>query len=323
MLRRIAAVFAALLPRGLRPLPRLGESERARVMSAARAEDLDGMPVLYLSGSHYEMGYQHGALARERIRAFRSDAYAYMTDLIREAMKWPRWLARLLARPLLFWQASAYWERMPPEYLDEARGVACGAGVHPLEVVLVTAIWEMYLVGGCSEFVVTGGMTADGSLIHGYNYDLMAPEHALINRHLAMIFYRPAGGIGFSTLNTVGSIGVNAGMSDAGLSIAWDNTYTRDASLYQGIALPVVPYIVTLRRVLETCRSLEEGLRLVADTLPRPLADIVILASAEENRAVSMETAGRIHAERPLEDDAVWSTNCVSEQRARPSRAKR
>jgi predicted choloylglycine hydrolase len=267
------------------------------------------MPVLYLAGSHYEMGYQHGALARERIRAFRSDAYTYMTGLIREAMKWPRWLARLLARPLLFWQASAYWETMPPEYQGEARGVACGAGVHPLEVVLVTAIWEMYLVGGCSEFVVTGGMTADGSLIHGYNYDLMAPEHALINPHLAMIFYRPTGGIGFSTLNTVGSIGVNAGMSDAGLSIAWDNTNTRDASLYQGISRPVVPYIVTLRRVLETCHTLEEGLRLVVETLPRPLADIIILASAEENRAVALETAGCIHAARPLEDDAVWSTN--------------
>ena len=97
MLKRIAAVFAALLPRGLWPSPRLGESERARMMSAARAEDLEGMPALYLSGSHYEMGYQHGTLAREGIRAFRSDAYAYMTDLIRQAMKWPAWLARLLA----------------------------------------------------------------------------------------------------------------------------------------------------------------------------------------------------------------------------------
>jgi predicted choloylglycine hydrolase len=309
MLRRIAAVFAALLPHPLRPMRRLAAGERARVMSAARREEAGGMPVLYLAGSHFEMGYQHGALAREGIHAFRADAYAYMTDLIRQAMSWPAWLARLLARPLLFWQASAYWETMPPEYLEEARGVAAGSGVHPLEVVLVTAIWEMYLVGGCSEFALTGRMTEGGSLIHGYNYDLMAPEHALINPHLAMIFYRPQSGIGFSTLNTVGSIGVNAGMSDAGLSVAWDNTYTRDGSLFQGIALPVVPFIVTLRRVLETCRTLEEGLRLVTDTLPRPLADIIILASAGESRAVALETAGRLHAERPIEGDAVWSTN--------------
>jgi hypothetical protein len=318
LVKRMAAVLAALLPRGLRPFRRLGESEHERMMSAARAEDLDGMPVLYLAGSHYQMGYQHGTLAGPRIHAFRRDAYAYMTDLIRQAMKWPAWLAGLLSRPLLFWQASAYWETMPPELLEEARGVADGAGVHPLEVVLVTAIWEMYLVGGCSEFVVTGGMTPDGSLTHGYNYDLMAPEHALINPHLAMIFYRPSGGIGFSTLNTVGSIGVNAGMSDAGLSVAWDNTYTRDPAILEGVELPVVPFIVTLRRVLETCRSVEEGLRLVVDTLPRPLADIIILASAEEDRAVALETAGRIHAERPLEDGAVWSTNCFRSSELAP-----
>ncbi len=318
ILKRLAAVVAALLPRGLGPRSRLAASERERVMSAARLEELDGLPVLFLAGTHYEMGYQHGALARERIRAFRTDAYSYMADLIRQAMRWPRWLANLLARPLLFWQASAYWETMPPELLDEARGVAAGADVHPLEVVLVTAIWEMYLVGGCSEFAVTGGMAADGQLIHGYNYDLMAPEHALINPHLAMIFYRPAGEIGFSTLNTVGSVGVNAGMSDAGLSIAWDNTYTRDPAIYAGIELPVVPFIVTLRRVLETCRTVDEGLRLVVDTLPRPLADIVIIASAEESRAVALETAGSLHAERPLEGDAVWSTNSFRSSKLAP-----
>jgi len=279
-------------------------------MSAARSDDLDGMPALFLAGTHYEMGYQHGTLARSGIRAFRSDAYAYMTDVIQEGMKWPRWLARLLTRPLLFWKAAAYWNTIPAEYLEESRGVADGAGVHPVEVVLVTAIWEMYLVGGCSEFVVTGEMTADGSLIHGYNYDLMAPEHALINPHLAMIFYRPAAGIAFSTLNTVGSIGVNAGMSDAGLSVAWDNTYTRDQSLFEGITLPVVPFIVTLRRVLEYCHSLEEGRQLVVETLPRPLADIIIIASAQENRAAALETAGHAHASRPMEDGAVWNTNC-------------
>ena len=59
-------------------------------MSASRSEDLEGMPALFLAGTHYEMGYQHGTLARDNIHAFRRDAYAYMAD-------------RLLTRPLLFW----------------------------------------------------------------------------------------------------------------------------------------------------------------------------------------------------------------------------
>ena len=305
-IRRIVDVLAALTPRAPQPLP---AGEHAQVMSAAHSDDLDGMSVLYLAGTHHEMGYQHGTLMREKIHAFRQAAYAYMTSLLQKESKWPDWLARLVTQPLLCWQAAAYWDIISPEYLEEAQGIADGAGVHPLEVVLVTAIWEMYVAGGCSEFALTGRMTADGSLIHGYNYDLMASEHAFINPYLAMIFYRPAGGIPFSTLNTVGSIGVNAGMSDAGLSVAWDNTYTRDNSLYAGIAKPVVPFIITLRRVLECCRSLDEGVQLVVASLPRPLADIIILASANENRAVALETAGRLHATRPMENDAVWSTN--------------
>jgi hypothetical protein len=310
-LKRTASVLAALVPPVPHPLP---ADEHARVMAAARVDrtdDLNGMSALYLAGTHYEMGYQHGTLARDAIHAFRRAAYVYATDLIQQKMGWPRWLAQLLTRPLLLWQAAAYRDVIPSEYLEEAQGVADGAGVHRLEIVLVTAIWEMYPAGGCSEFVVTGGMTADGSLIHGFNYDLMAPEHAFINPHLTMVFYRPAGGVPFSTLNTVGSIGVNAGMNDAGLSIAWDNTYTRDDSLYEGIDLPVVPFIITLRRVLETCHSLEEGVQLVVDTLPRPLADVVIIGAAGEGggRAVALETAGHLYATRLLENDAVWSTN--------------
>lgn len=305
-LQRIVTILAALFPRAPRPLP---PDEHTRVMSAARADDQDGMLALYLAGTHYEMGYQHGTLAREMIQGYRRDAYAYMIDLIQQELGLPHWLARLLTRPLLYWRAAAYQDTIPSEYLKEARGIADGAGVHAIEVVLVTAIWEIYLASGCSEFVVAGEMTADGSMIHGFNYDLMSGKHALINPYLAMIFFRPAEGVPFSTLNTVGSIGVNAGMNDAGLSVAWDNTHARDDSLYQGIDLPVVPFIVTLRRLLERCRSLDEAVQLVVDTLPRPMADIIIIGSAAEGRAVALETVGHVHATRPLTSGAVWSTN--------------
>jgi predicted choloylglycine hydrolase len=315
VIQRTITVIDILIPQSTRLLP---PEEHRRVMEASRHDEGNGMPVLYLSGNHYQMGYQHGVLARDRIHLFRLDAYRYMAELIQTAMKLPGWLARLITRPLLYWQTTAYWNTIPPEYLEEARGVADGAGVHPMEVVLVTAIWEMYLVGGCSEFVLTGRMTADGGMLHGYNYDLMAPEHALINPYLAMIFYRPADGIAFSTLNTVGSIGVNAGMSDQGLSIAWDNTHTRDGSLFKGISLPVVPFIITLRRVLEKCKTVDEGIQLVVDSPPRPLADIIIIGSAKENKATLLETAGSLHATRTLNKDAVWSTNHFRSEKLAP-----
>ena len=80
-----------------------------------------------------------------------------------------------------------------------------------------------------------GPATADGSLLHGYNYDLMHPDHALIQPYLAVLLYRPSQGIPFFTVNTVGTVGANAGMNEAGISVAWDNTYLKDRELVEGI----------------------------------------------------------------------------------------
>jgi hypothetical protein len=272
------------------------------VLSAARIEGHGGLTALYLAGTPYEMGYQHGVLARDLIHGFRAAAYAYVTSLVPA----PAWLAR----PLLFHQAAAYWPTIPPEYALEMQGIAHGAGVHPIEVLVSTAIWEMYLVSGCSEFAAVAPLTASGSLLHGYNYDLMHPDHALIQPYLAAIFYRPSQGIPFFTVNTVGSIGANAGMNEAGISVAWDNTYLRDGELTQDIQGPVVPFILTLRKLLQNSRSLDEAVEVVTASLPRPVGDIVIIGSAGEGQAVALETAGHTHALRPMDGGAVWSTNC-------------
>jgi hypothetical protein len=56
---------------------------------------------------------------------------------------------------------------------------------------------------------------------------------------------------------------------------------------------------------------LEEAVQLVVETLPRPLADIIIIGSTGKvgARAVALETAGRVHGARELAGGAVWSSN--------------
>jgi hypothetical protein len=265
-------------------------------------EGHSGLTALYLYGSPYEMGYQHGALARGLIHAYRQAAYDYVLPQVPGPKR--------LRKPLLFYYASAYWPTIPSELRQEMKGIADGAGVHPIEVLVSAAIWEILLVSGCSEFAATGPATADGSLLHGYNYDLMHPDHALIQPYLAAIFFRPTRGIPFFTVNTVGSVGANAGMNEAGISVAWDNTYLRDKELVRGIALPVVPFIITLRRLLQYAHTLEEAMAIITGSLPRPLADIVIIGSAQEGRAVALETAGQRFAVREMDEGVIWSTNC-------------
>jgi hypothetical protein len=219
---------------------------------------------------------------------------------------------------MLFHYASSYWRTLGADHVQEMQGIADAAGVHPIEALVSTSIWELFLVSGCSEFAAAGPATPDGSLLHGYNYDLMHPDHALIQPYLAVLLYRPSHGIPFFTVNTVGTVGANAGMNEAGISVAWDNTYVRDKHLTQRIRMPVVPFIITLRRLLQTAGSLDEAVRIVIGTLPRPLADIVIIGSAREGRAVALETAGHIFAVREMDEGAVWSTNCFRSSELAP-----
>jgi hypothetical protein len=299
MLHKLSDASRGLWPARAR---RLSDSRQRRLLGSARIEGHGGLTALYLSGSPYEMGYQQGALARGLIHAYRQAAYDYVLPQVPGPKR--------LGKPLLFHYASGYWITVPAELQEEMKGIADGAGVHPIEVLVSAAIWEILLVSGCSEFAATGPVTADGSLLHGYNYDLMRPEHALIQPYLAAIFFRPASGIPFCTVNTVGSVGANAGMNEAGISVAWDNTYLRDKELFRDIALPVVPFIVTLRRLLQYAHTLDEAIGIVTGSLPRPLADIVIIGSAHEGRAVALETAGHKFAVREMDGGAIWSTNC-------------
>lgn len=281
---------------------RLGRDDHDRILAGARREQHGRLAALFLAGSPYEMGYQHGVLARDLIHGFRQDAYNYVLPQVPGPA--------LFARPLLLQYSSTYWPTVGPEFVEEMRGVADGAGVHPVEVLLSTAIWEIFHTHGCSQFAAIEPVTRAGKLIHGYNYDLMDPDHALIQPYLAAIFYRPTQGIPFVTVNTAGSVGVNGGMNEAGISVAWDNTYLGNTQLTAGLPTRVVAFIITLRRLLQYSATIEEAIAVVTGSLPRPLADIVIIGSAREGRAVALETAGRAHSIRELAGKSVWSTNC-------------
>lgn len=299
MIRAIGDALRAFIPACVKSLPRTTLDE---VMHHARIEPAGNLHMLYLKGSAYEMGYQHGALARELIHSFRAEAYDYIATLVP--------VPRALARPMLFYYASAYWQTIDSELREELQGIAHGAGVHPIEAVVATAVWEMLLTHGCSEFLAAPPYTAEGNLIHGYNYDLMLPEHAIIQPYLAAIFYEPEDGVPFATVNTIGTVGANAGLNAAGISVAWENTHLKSDELIKGIKLPIAPFIVTLRRLLQFAHTIDEAVKIVVESLPRPLADIIIIGSASENRAVALETAGSAHALREMEDGAIWSTNC-------------
>jgi len=127
-----------------------------------------GFPLVEVSGSSYEMGYQHGA---------------QVAGLILRCIDW---IANLVNLPVdvLARNALAFLpilQAFSPAFVEEVRGLADGAGISFEQALLcqvrgeaarVAGIESSWPDEGCTAFAFTGSATADGQPLAGQNQDL-------------------------------------------------------------------------------------------------------------------------------------------------------
>ncbi len=160
-------------------------------------------PLIEVSGTSYEMGYQHGAQAAPLVRR-------YLT-----------WVEKLTGRPLdvLCRSAMSFLpmiEALSPRLVEEIKGLAEGADISLEEAVLCQARAEAARVGegACTAFALSRSGTADGQPLAGQNQDL-EPEFADV---AVLLRVRPSDGRPRALLFTfAGQIGYS-GMNEHGLA---------------------------------------------------------------------------------------------------------
>jgi len=158
-------------------------------------------PLIEVSGTSYEMGYQHGAQVAHLVR------------------RYIVWIEKLTGKPRESLCSNAMTflpmiEALSPALIEEIRGLAEGARITLEEAVLCQARAEAARVhdGACTAFAITRSATADGQPLAGQNQDL-EPEYAdvAILLHLKPRDGRPralmftfAGQLGYSGMNEHG-----------------------------------------------------------------------------------------------------------------------
>ena len=158
-------------------------------------------PLIEVSGTSYEMGYQHGAQAGHLVR------------------RYLKWIDKLTGMPrdVLCRNAMSFLPRieaLSPSLADEIKGLADGAEISLEEAVLCQARAEAARVGegACSAFAVTGEATADGRPLAGQNQDL-EPEYSDVAILLRIrptdgrprvLMFTFAGQLGYSGMNEYG-----------------------------------------------------------------------------------------------------------------------
>lgn len=233
------------------------------------------LPVLYLRGTPYEMGYQHGSLLRNEVRASVKNILAYADRQVGVPGLGRLWARRALDRA---------WRRMKPyvpeRTLEEMEGLADGAGISIRDLQRVHALPEL-TSAACASFAAAGPATVDGKLIQIRNLDWAIQSD--VQRYAALFVHHPVRGHAFVNIGWLGFMGVISGISDRGISVSEIGAESAEAGL-DGVPMPFL-----LRRVLEDSDGLKEAVEILRAG-PRTVGYNYLFADAGAKQAVALET---------------------------------
>jgi len=182
-------------------------------------EERDGVPVLHVAGSHYEMGYQHGYLLRNETR-----------ENLRAMLH-----GRSISGLYELWNISKAY--IPGAYIEELHGMADGAGVPFAEVAaayMSVVTWGM----GCFGIAAWGNATKRGNMLHYRSFDLPMDIQdpvtgTYVHENAVLIVREPRYGYASLSASIAGSLHGGGGFNEKGVAVGIHTSWTLDAT-FQG-----------------------------------------------------------------------------------------
>lgn len=259
-------------------------------------EVVEGVRVLRVAGTPYEMGFQHGELLREDL----IEGAAWIDESGMGALVGLADYYGLLDEA----RANSY-----PEILDECQGLVDAVGDEEawnMDRCLLLAYGDPILESianggpGCSQFVASGAASATGEVVHGRNLDW--DEIPFIIERPTLILRHPADGVAWAAWGFPGNIAPYSGMNALGLVIASNEAH--------GLAEPDGVgrgHAQTVHHLLGSASSVEEAGEFLAG-LDHTSAETLVLSDATGAAAV-YEMAVDGWARRDPVGGVVWATN--------------
>jgi isopenicillin-N N-acyltransferase-like protein len=274
----------------------------------------DGLRILALEGSGYEMGRQHGEALREEIRQGVLPFFGNYTEFDSGMRKLPEANRRALSAQIDREIFDPLRRFVPQVYLDELRGIAEGAGL-PADVVLrgnfLSELLQITVKqqvpsenveasGGCTGFAVAGPATRDGGLLHGKNTDYRGG--GVWDRFPVLLLSKPAEGFAYLRGTSAGLIKCNTCMNEHGITLGGHFLFSTDV-VAEGMAFTVLE-----NEIMRRAADLREAISIVEEG-PRAGAFAFIVSDGKTGEAVALECTRTEVSQRWLSDGAVFMSN--------------
>ena len=244
------------------------ENNYNKILSKASIEIIDNVTILYLNGSYYEMGYQHGSLLKEQVR-----------QNYRAIMHFAEQKNVSIDKLVDIWNIMKNY--IPQEYLDETQGIADGSDLpsdyintaNMLQIVIGTKLYA------CSGFSIWGASTVDGNLIHGRSFDypswIQDPiTGKYVQENQILLIRKPDNGYASMAPSLAGLYG-GGGINENGVVFgslgSWSNDYT-----YYG-----TPMRIIVPMLLDKATNAEEAINILLSN--RTIGYNAIISDANKN----------------------------------------
>lgn len=217
----------------------LKEKDQATQFGKSRKYFKNGIQVVVLEGTPYEIGFARGALLHDDIRE-------WVTDLIFTLKK--KSFGTSYGEKQLIRRAREVEEFIPAEYREELQGLSAGSDIDYDLLVVLNILAPIIIDVSCASVVI---QSSDGGLLRSRNLDLYnAPV-----RPAGLYFHKPTSGHAFVSISHLpGFIGTRTAFNESGLSIG-----AHDISRPTGKYVKGEPEFILRRKVAQYASSVNEA----------------------------------------------------------------
>ncbi|MCC7377616.1 MAG: hypothetical protein IT581_23345 [Verrucomicrobiales bacterium] len=303
------------------PITRLTPEQHGdrEVLGRSWRETRDGLTVLYLAGTPFEMGYANGVLTQRWIHRQEDSVLSLMRRVA--PFRWTQFL-------LKFFVTYKNRNQLPHIHSDlqmEMFGIASGCpdlhpemgpyfnrivNYHGAQDISYMLMNSPLLRGGCTSFGVWGSRSAGAHLLTGRNFDWEADP--VFDEDRMVIFCQPDRGIPFVSLAWAGMAGCVSGMNGAGVSV----TLNGAPSHLPGSA--ATPTCLVAREVLQEAHTIAEAVDIIRRRQVFVSALFLVGSRADGKFVVVEKTPERmaVREPAPAEEEMVCANHYLTAELA-------
>ena len=274
---------------------------------ASHREEKGKYIIVWLTGTPYEMGFQHGTLLKNELQNGLKNS-EYIKEL--------RWQITLASYAKIddIAKNNSY-----PDIVQECEGMVAAAGDigWTMELCLIANFGDVIVEWldsvvpayrampkpGCSQLVVSGDATSDGRTYHGRLLDWDEVDFLL---WYPVIFVRqPIDGIPHAYIGFPGNLSPYSGMNVAGISGASNES---DPAGKDQQSLTGRSHVQMLGQILKRTSSLDEANQFILNEKHMSVEQFGI-ADGNMGMGANFEMTASATAKRAMNRGAVWLTN--------------